>query len=94
MARPNLPWEIRVSRAASAEELDRLMDVWFAAVTAGRNLFASTGFDGCMKQRDWEGAKRDIEQTYGRASREHQQVLDTLTAAIHYRRVLGPRLLD
>jgi len=91
MSRPGLPWDILVSRAASADELDRLMDVWFLAVTAGRsNLYASTGFDSHMKLRDWEGAKRDIEQTYGRSSREHRQTLATLTAAIRYRKVLRP----
>lgn len=95
MSSPNLlPWAIRVSRAVSSEALDRLMDIWFEAVTAGGNLRRSTGFDSHMKQRDWEGAKRSIEQTYGRSSRDHQQTLDTLSAAIHYRRVLGPELTN
>jgi len=90
MSSPDLPWAIRVSRAASSEALNRLMDIWFEAVTVGGNLQRSTGFDSHMKQRDWESAKRSIEQTYGRSSRDHQQTLDTLNAAIHYRRVFGP----
>ncbi len=89
MTSRDLPWAIRVSRAESSEALDRLMDVWSEAVT--RNLQRSTGFGSHMRLRDWEGAKRGIEQTYGRSSREHQQTLDTLSAAIHYKSVLGRR---
>ena len=67
------------------------MDLWSEAVTAGRNLQKSTDFDSHMRRRDWESAKRGIEQTYGRSNREHQQTLDTLSAAIHYKNVLGRR---
>jgi len=88
----DLPWAIRVARAGSSKALDRLMDIWFEAITAGGNLQRSTGFDSHMKRRDWEGARRSIEQTYGRSSRDHRQTLDTLNAAIHYRSVLGHRL--
>jgi len=88
----DLPWAIRVSRAESSEALDRLMDIWSEAVTAGGNLRRSTGFDSDMKRRDWESAKRSIEQIYGRSSREHRQTLDTLSAAIHYKSVLGRRV--
>jgi len=87
----DLPWAIRVSRAGSSESLDRLMDIWSEAVTAAGNLRSSTGFDSHMRRRDWESAKRSIEQTYGRSSREHQQTLDTLSAAIHYKNVFGRR---
>jgi hypothetical protein len=87
----DLPWAIRVSRAESSEALDRLMDAWSQAVTAGGNLRRSTGFDSDMRLRDWESAKRSIEQIYGRSSREHRQTLDTLSAAIHYKSVLGRR---
>ena len=92
MTRLDLPWAIRVSRAGSSEALDRMMDIWFEAVTAAGNLNRSTGFNSHMKRRDWESARRSIEQTYGRSSREHRQTLDTLSAAIHYRGVLGHRL--
>jgi hypothetical protein len=85
----NLPWAIRVSRAESSEALDRLMDSWSEAVTG--NLQRSIGFGSHMRRRDWESAKRSIEQTYGRSSREHQQTLDTLSAAIHYKNVFGRR---
>lgn len=91
MTSRDLPWAIRVSRAESSEALNRLMDIWSEAVTAGRNVQRSTGFDSHMRRRDWESAKRGIEQTYGRSSREHQQTLDTLSAAIHYKSVLGRR---
>jgi hypothetical protein len=87
----DLPWAIRVSRAESPEALDRLMDLWSEAVSAGRNLQKSAGFDSHMRRRDWEGAKRSIQETYGRSSREHQQTLDTLSAAIHYKNVFGRR---
>jgi hypothetical protein len=87
----DLPWAIRVSRAESSKALDRLMDIWSEAVAAGGNLRRSTGFDSHMQRKDWESAKRSIEQTYGRSSREHRQTLDTLSAAIHYKSVLGRR---
>jgi len=70
----NSPWAIRVARAGSSQALDRLMDI---------------GFDSHMKRKDWESARRSIEQTYGRSSLEHRQTLDTLSAAIRYRSVFG-----
>jgi hypothetical protein len=45
-----------------------------------------------MRRGDWESAKRSIEETFGRSSREHRQTLDTLSAAIHYKSVLGRRV--
>ena len=88
----NSPWAIRVARAGSSQALDRLMDIWLEAVTAAGKLRRSTGFDSHMKSKDWESARRSIEQTYGRSSLEHRQTLDTLSAAIHYRSVFGRRL--
>jgi hypothetical protein len=82
-------WAIRISRAASGEMLDRLMDDWYQAVKADRGLVAAIGFDSHMEHRDWQSAKLSIERTYGRSNREHQQTLDTLAAAIQGRRVLG-----
>jgi hypothetical protein len=90
VTRRDLPWAIRVARVGSSKALDRLMDIWLEAVTG--KLRRSTGFDSHMKRRDWESARRSIEQTYGRSSGEHRQTLDTLSAAIHYRSVLGRRL--
>jgi hypothetical protein len=86
------PWAIRVSRADSSEALDRLMDAWHKGVTAGGGLQGAIGFDSHMERRDWESAKHSIERTYGRSSREHRFTLDTLSAAIQSRRMLGPRL--
>src|SRR5437899_6221083 len=89
---PYQPWAIRVSRADSSEALDRLMDAWHEGVTAGGGLQGAIGFDSHMERRDWESAKHSIERTYGRSSREHRFTLDTLSAAIQSRRMLGPRL--
>ena len=94
MTNLHLPWAIRVSRADSCEALDRLMDAWYEGITAEGGLQVAIGFDSHMKSRDWESAKGSIERTYGRSSRDHQQTLDTLSAAIHYRRVLGPELTN
>jgi hypothetical protein len=85
------PWAIRVSRADSSESLDHLMDAWYKGVTAGGGLSGAIGFDSHMERRDWESAKSSIERTYGRSSRAHQLTLDTLSAAIQNRRMLGPR---
>jgi len=85
-------WAIRVSRADSSEALDRLMDAWHEGVTAGGGLQGAIGFDSHMERRDWESAKHSIERTYGRSSREHRFTLDTLSAAIQSRRMLGPQL--
>jgi hypothetical protein len=91
MSISDLPWAIRVSRADSCEALDRLMDAWYAAVTAAGALQKSIGFDAHMQRSDWESAKGSILLTFGRSSREHQHILDTLSAAIHNRRVLRYR---
>ncbi|HEY6720532.1 MAG TPA: hypothetical protein VI363_02745 [Burkholderiales bacterium] len=87
----DLPWAIRISRAQSCEALDGLMDVWFKAITAAGAVRKSVGFDSHMVRRDWQSAKGSLERTYGRSNPDHQQTMDTLTAAIHYRRVLGLR---
>ena len=91
MSIPILPWEIRVSRVESSEALDRLMNDWYDGVKTDRGLHAAIGFDSYMERRDWHGAKCTIERTYGRSSREHQQALDTLAAAIQSRRMLTHR---
>jgi hypothetical protein len=83
-----LPWATRVSRAESGESLDRLMDAWYEGVKASRGLIAAVGFTDYMDRRDWNGAKRSIERTYGRSNREHEQTLDTLAAAIQCKRML------
>src|SRR5438132_11252358 len=83
-------WAVRVSRADSSEALDRLMDAWHEGVTAGGGLQGAIGFDSHMEGRDWESAKHSIERSYGRSSREHRFTLDTLSAAIQSRRMLGP----
>ena len=83
-----LPWATRVMRADSGESLDRLMDAWYDGVKASRNLIAAIGFIDYMDRRDWIGAKQCIERTYGRSSREHEQTLDTLAAAIQCKHML------
>ena len=88
-----MPWAIRVSRVETSDALDRLMDDWYDGVKADRGLHAAIGFDSYMERRDWDGAKHSIERTYGRSSREHQQTLDTLAAAIQSRRMLTHRLV-
>jgi len=91
MSRTELPWAIRISRTDSSEALDRLMDVWHEAMTAAGTIVHSIGFDTHMGQRDWEGAKGSIVRAYGRSSTEHQSTLDTLSAAIQQRKMLGHR---
>lgn len=91
MTAPAAPWAIRISRTDSCEALDRLMDVWYAAMNAAGAAQSTIGFDGHMGQRDWESAKGSIVRTHGRSSPDHQQTLDTLSAAIHQRKVLGQR---
>jgi hypothetical protein len=68
------------------------MDAWYKGVTAGGGLNGAIGFASLMEHRDWAGAKSSIERTYGRSSRVHQLTLDTLSAAIQSRRMLGPRV--
>jgi hypothetical protein len=85
------PWAIRISRVESSEALDHLMDLWCDAMIAAGNMARSIGFEGHMQLRDWESAKGSIVRTYGRSSTEHQSTLDTLSAAIHQRKVLGQR---
>src|SRR6266704_2694403 len=80
------------ARPDASEALDRLMDAWHEGVTAGGGLQGAIGFDSHMERRDWESAKQSIERTYGRSSLEHRFTLDTLSAAIRSRRMLGPRL--
>jgi hypothetical protein len=92
MTAPAAPWAIRISRTDSCEALDRLMDVWSEAMTAAGNIALSIGFHAHMQQRDWESAKGSIVRAYGRSSTEHQSTLDTLSAAIHQRKVLGQPL--
>ncbi|HEX4798484.1 MAG TPA: hypothetical protein VFV04_04290 [Burkholderiales bacterium] len=92
MPDPHLSWAVRASRADTGAALDRLMDEWYEQVKADRGLHAAIGFDSYMERRDWDGAKHSIERTYGRSSREHQQTLDTLAAAVQSRRMLAHRL--
>jgi len=92
MLRADLPWAIRISRTDSCEALDRLMDVWYEAMAAAGAIAGSIGFETHMGQRDWESAKGSIVRAYGRSSPEHQTAVDTLSAAVHQRKVLGYRL--
>ena len=92
MSAVHVPWAIRISRADSSDALNRLMDDWYSGVRSDRRLHAAIGFDSYMERRDWDGAKHTIERSYGRSSREHQQTLDTLAAAIQSRRMLAPLL--
>jgi hypothetical protein len=91
VSRVELPWAVQVSRTDSCEALDRLMDVWYAAMTAAGGIQSSIGFDGHMGRRDWEGAKGSIVRTHGRSNPDHQSTLDTLSAAIYQRKMLGHR---
>jgi len=91
MPDPHLSWAVRASRADTSAALDHLMDDWYGQVKADRGLHAAIGFDSHMEHRDWDSAKHSIERTYGRSSREHQQTLDTLAAAIQSRRMLTHR---
>lgn len=93
MSDPIQPWAVRASRADSSAALDLLMDDWYSRVKADRGLHAAIGFDSYMERRDWASAKHSIERTYGRSSREHQQTLDTLAAAIQSKRMLAPRMV-
>lgn len=68
------------------------MDLWCEAMTAAGNIARSIGFDTYMGQRDWESAKGSIIRAYGRSNPDHQSTLDTLSAAIHHRNVLGFQL--
>jgi hypothetical protein len=91
MSRADPPWAVQISRADSCDALDRVMDVWYAAITAAGGVQSTIGFDGHMGQRDWESAKGSIVRTHGRSSPDHQSTLDTLSAAIHQRKMLGHR---
>jgi hypothetical protein len=84
-----VPWAIQISRTESGEALDRLMDLWCEAMMAAGSIARSIGFDTHMGQRDWESAKGSIVRAYGRSNPDHQSTLDTLSAAIHQRNVLG-----
>jgi hypothetical protein len=87
-----LPWAIQISRTQSSEALDRLMDVWHEAMTATGSIVRTIGFDTFMGQRDWESAKGSIVRAYGRSDPDQQSTLDTLSAAIQRRNLLGHRL--
>jgi hypothetical protein len=91
VSRTDLPWAIRISRTDSSEALDRLMNAWYEAMTMAGTIARSIGFETHMGQRDWESAKGSIVRAYGRSSPEHQSALDTLSAAIHQRKVFGHR---
>ena len=82
-------WAVRVSRAHSQEALDGLMDAWYEGVKAGGGVQKAAGFTSSMEARDWVGAKRTIELAYGRSSLNHRNTLDTLSAAIISKRMLG-----
>jgi hypothetical protein len=91
VSRTDPPWAIRISRTDSCEALDRLMDVWYEAMAAAGSIARSIAFAAHMGERDWESAKGSIVRAYGRSSPEHQSTLDTLSAAIHQRKLLGHR---
>jgi hypothetical protein len=91
VAASDASWAVQISRADSGEALDRLMQLWLEAMTAGGNLARSIGFETHMELRDWESAKASIVRAYGRSSAEHRSTLDTLSAAIHQRNVLAQR---
>ncbi len=91
MSRTDLPWAIRISRTDSSEALYSLMNLWYEAVTVAGAIARSIGFDAYMGEGDWESAKGSIVRAYGRSSPDHQSTLDTLSAAIHQRKVLGHR---
>ena len=82
---PHPGWALRLMQADSYKALNGVMDDWYATVKADYRLENSIGFESYMGARNWKGAKRSIERTYGRSSHEHQQTLDTLGAAIRYR---------
>ena len=91
MSGPRPEWTLRLMQADSYKALNGVMDDWYVAVKADYRLQGSTGLRSYMEARNWEGAKRSIERTYGRSSPEHQQMLDTLGAAIRYRGALRLR---
>ena len=82
---PHRAWALRVSQAGSYKALNGLMDDWYETVRADYRLQNSIGFESYMEARDWEGARRSVERTYGRSYPEHQSILDTLSAAIQNR---------
>ena len=88
---PRPEWTLRLMQADSYKALNGVMDDWYATVKADRRLLSSVGLESYMEARNWEGAKRSIERTYGRSSPELQQALDTLGAAIRYRGALRLR---
>lgn len=82
---PHRAWALRVSQAGSYKALNGLMDDWYETVKADYRLQNSIGFESHMEARDWEGARRSVEQTYGRSCPEHRSTVDTLNAAIQNR---------
>jgi hypothetical protein len=82
---PRRAWALRVSQAGSYKELNGLMDDWYETVKPDYRLQNSIGFDSYIEARDWEGAKRSVERTYGRSCPEHSSTVDTLSAAIQSR---------
>jgi hypothetical protein len=79
---PRPAWPSRIAQADSYKALNGVMDDWYATVKADHRLQNSIGFESYMEARDWEGARRIIERTYGRSSPEDRQTLDTLAAAL------------
>ena len=82
---PNRAWALRVSQAGSYKALNGLMDDWYETVRTDYRLQNSIGFESYMEARDWEGARRSVERTYGRSCPEHRFAMDTLNAAIQNR---------
>jgi len=85
---PHRAWALRVSQAGSYKALNGLMDDWYETVKADhrlQNSIDSIDFESYMEARDWEGAKRSVERTYGRSRPEHRSTVDTLNAAIQNR---------
>ena len=88
---PRPEWSLRLMQADSYKALNGVMDDWYVTVKADYRLQRSIGFNSYMEARNWESAKRSIERNYGRSSPAHQQMLDTLNAAIRYRDALRLR---
>jgi hypothetical protein len=88
---PHPAWALRLMQADSYKALNGVMDDWYVTLKADHNLQSSMGFKSYMEARNWEGARRSIERTYGRSSPEHRQTLETLGAAIRYRGALRLR---
>jgi hypothetical protein len=82
---PSQRWPLRVSQADSYKELNCLMDDWYGTIKADYRLQNSMDFESYMGARDWDGAKRSVERTYGRSCPEHRSTLETLNAAIQNR---------